>query len=341
MLEMQNFDWANLGFSYIPTRSRYVSYYRNGSWDDGAMVSDETFSIHESAGVLQYAQTCFEGLKAYRTPKGNVVVFRPELNAERMKASCERLVMPVFPTERFCDAIHRVVKDNADYVPPYGFGATFYLRPFLFGSGMVLGVNPALEYTFRLFGSPVGPYIKTTNSLKLSVSSYDRAAPNGTGHVKAGLNYAMSLYAKNKAKHDGFADNLFLDAATRTRVEESSGANFLFVTKDGTVVTPKSSTILPSITRQSLIQIASQYLGLQCEEREVFLSELSGFKECALCGTAAVLTPIASVNDSGKEIVFPDSREAMGPISKKMYDTLLAIQRGEIEGPEGWVSVVL
>jgi branched-chain amino acid aminotransferase len=173
------------------------------------------------------------------------------------------------------------------------------------------------------------------------VSPYDRSAPNGTGHVKAGLNYAMSLYSKYKAKHAGFTDSLYLDAATRTRVEETGGANFLFITKDGGVVTPKSSTILPSITRQSLMQIASQNLGLQCEEREVFLSELSGFKECALCGTAAVITPVAGISDSGKEIVFPDSREGMGPVSKKLYNTLLAIQRGEIEGPEGWVHVII
>ena len=341
-MEMQNLDWANLGFSYIPTRSRYVSYYSNGAWDDGAMVSDETLCLHESAGVLHYAQTCFEGLKAYRTPKGNIVVFRPELNAERMKATCERLVMPEFPTERFCDAVDMVVKDNADFVPPYSSGATFYLRPYLFGSGIVFGINPASEYTFRLFGTPVGSYVKTAGgSIRLMVSPYDRASPNGTGHVKAGLNYAMSLYAKYKAKNAGFTDNLYLDAATRTRVEEAGGANFLFVTKNNTIVTPKSSTILPSITRRSLTHIASQYLGLRCEEREVLFSELHNFTECALCGTAAVLTPVASVSDSGKEIAFPDSREGMGPILKKMYDTLLAIQRGEIEGPEGWLHVVL
>ena len=340
VVEKQNLDWANLGFSYTPTRSRYVSYYRDGKWDDGAMIADETICLHESAGVLHYAQTCFEGLKAYRTQDGRLVVFRPELNAERMMNTCERLVMPQFPIERFCEAIDKVVRENADFVPPHGSGATFYLRPYIFGSGLVFGVNAASEYTFRLFGTPVGSYMGVSNSIKLMVSSYDRAAPKGTGHVKAGINYGMSLYPKYVAKRAGYADNLYLDAATRSKVEEAGGANFLFISRDGKVVTPKSPTILPSITRRSLMQIATDYLGLQCEEREVDLSELKDFAECALCGTAAVLTPVASVSDNGKEVVFENSREKMGPISQKLYDTLLGIQTGDIDPPEGWIHVI-
>ena len=339
-MDKQNLDWTNLGFSYTPTRSRYVSYFRDGKWDEGAMTSDETICLHESAGVLHYAQTCFEGLKAYQARDGRIITFRPELNAERMRDTCERLVMPAFPTDRFCDAIDKVVRANADFVPPHGSGATFYLRPYVFGSGLVFGVNPAPEYTFRLFGTPVGAYVSSAGSIKLMVSSYDRAAPHGTGHVKAGLNYGMSLYPKIVAKRAGFTDNLYLDAATRTYVEEAGGANFLFVTADKKVVSPKSPTILPSITRRSLMQIASDYLGLQCEEREVPLSELPNFTECALCGTAAVLTPVASVDNFGKEIVFADSREKMGPVSQKLYDTLLGIQTGDIEAPEGWIHTI-
>jgi branched-chain amino acid aminotransferase len=209
-----------------------MACYKNGAWDDGALVTDSNVTINESAGVLQYAQTCFEGLKAYTTKNGQIVTFRPELNAQRMAETCERLMMPVFPVDRFVKAVDEVVKANAAYVPPYGSGATLYVRPFLFGSGPVIGVAPAPEYIFRVFCTPVGPYFKGgAKPIKIMVSPYDRAAPRGTGHKKAGLNYAMSLYPGYHAKHEGFAENLYLDAATRTKVEETGGANIIFVTK--------------------------------------------------------------------------------------------------------------
>ena len=261
-------DWSNLGFSYIPTEARYVSNYKNGAWDEGGLTGDSNIVINECACVLQYAQTCFEGLKAYTTEDGRIVTFRPDLNADRMIESAKRLQMPVFPKERFIDAVEQTVKANADYVPPYGSGATLYIRPFMFGSNAVIGVKPADEYQFRIFVTPVGPYFKGgAKPITVRISDLDRAAPHGTGHIKAGLNYAMSLHAIVTAHKDGFDENMYLDPATRTKVEETGCANFLFVTKDNKVVTPKSNSILPSITRRSLIIVAKDYLGLEVEER--------------------------------------------------------------------------
>ncbi|WP_320127559.1 branched-chain amino acid aminotransferase [uncultured Sphaerochaeta sp.] len=340
-MEKKNIDWSNLGFAYIKTDSRYVSYWRDGAWDNGAMVGDAEVTISESAGVLQYSQTCFEGLKAYTTEDGHVVTFRPDMNAARMSDTADRLLMPSFPVERFIEAIDKVVKANIAYVPPYGSGATLYIRPFLFGSGPVIGVAPAPEYMFRMFCTPVGPYFKGgVKPLRLQVSAYDRAAPHGTGHIKAGLNYAMSLYAGNEAHANGFAENMFLDAATHTLVEETGGANFIFVTKDGKVVTPKSPTILPSITRRSLMQVARDYLHLETEEREIPLTEVSSFAECGLCGTAAVISPVGSVKTADGEIKFPSGMEHMGPITQKLYDTLTGIQMGRIPAPKGWIHTI-
>ena len=289
-MEKKNLDWSSLGFGYIQTDKRYVSNYKNGSWDEGTLTSDATITISECAGVLQYAQTVFEGMKAYTTEKGQIVVFRPDLNAERMVNSAKRLEMPPFPQDRFVDAVKQVVKANEGYVPPYGSGATLYIRPYMFGSDAVIGVKPANEYQFRIFCTPVGPYFKGgAKPITIRVSDYDRAAPNGTGHIKAGLNYAMSLHAIVEAHEQGYAENMYLDSATRTKVEETGGANFLFVTKDGKVVTPKSSTILPSITRRSLVYVAKEYLGLEVEERPVYFDEVKDFAECGLCGTAAVI----------------------------------------------------
>ena len=235
-MEKQNIDWANIGFGYMPTGERFVANYKDGKWDEGAMTTDATVTMSECAGVLQYAQTCFEGLKAYTTQDGKIVVFRPDLNAARMQDSCKRLEMPVLPENMFVDAVCKVVKANADYVPPYGSGATLYLRPYMFGIGPVIGVKPSTEYQFRLFATPVGPYFKGgAKPITIKVSDFDRAAPHGTGHIKAGLNYAMSLHAIVTAHEEGFAENMYLDAATRTKVEETGGANFIFVTKDGKV----------------------------------------------------------------------------------------------------------
>ena len=337
-MEKKNIDWANLGFGYIKTDYRYVSNYKNGAWDDGVITEDDKVVISECAGVLQYAQTVFEGMKAYTTTDGRTVVFRPDLNAKRMAESAARLEMPVFPEDRFLDAVKQVVKANEAYVPPYGSGATLYLRPYMFGSNPVIGVKPADEYQFRIFATPVGPYFKGgVKPLTIRVSDFDRAAPNGTGHIKAGLNYAMSLHAIVDAHNQGYDENMYLDAATRTYVEETGGANFLFVTKDGKVVTPKSNSILPSITRRSLIQVAQEYLGLEAEEREIPLEEVKDMAECGLCGTAAVISPVGKIVDHGKEICLPSGMTEMGPITKKLYDTLTGIQMGTIKAPEGWV----
>ena len=340
-MEKANIDWGNLGFGYIKTDKRYVSEFKNGSWDEGRLTEDNTVVISECAGVLQYAQTCFEGLKAYTTEDGHIVCFRPDLNADRMVDSCKRLEMPVFPKERFLEAVKMTVAANEAYVPPYGSGATLYIRPYMFGSSSVIGVKPAEEYQFRLFCTPVGPYFKGgVKPLTIRISDFDRAAPHGTGHIKAGLNYAMSLYAIVDAHEKGFDENMYLDAATRTKVEETGGANFIFVTKDGKVVTPKSDSILPSITRRSLMVVAKDYLGLEVEEREVYKDELKDMAECGLCGTAAVISPVGKINDHGTEICFPSGMTDMGPVTKKLYDTLTGIQMGRIKAPEGWICTI-
>lgn len=340
-MEKKNIDWANLGFSYIPTEQRYVSTYKDGAWDDGALTSDATITMNECACVLQYAQTVFEGLKAYTTEDGRIVTFRPDLNAERLEQSASRLEMPTFPKDRFVDAVTKVVQANAAYVPPYGSGATLYLRPFMFGINEVIGVKPATEYQFRIFCTPVGPYFKGgAKPITLRVSDLDRAAPHGTGNIKAGLNYAMSLHTLMDAHRAGFDENMFLDPATHTKVEETGGANFLFVTKDGKIVTPKSNSILPSITRRSLVYVAKEYLGLEVEEREVLLEEVKDFAECGLCGTAAVISPVGKIVDHGNDICFPSGMEQMGPTIQKLYDTLTGIQMGRIKAPAGWIHEI-
>ena len=340
-MEKKNIDWSSLGFGYVKTDYRYVSNFKDGAWDEGGLTTDDTITLSECAGVLQYAQTVFEGMKAYTTEDGHIVTFRPDLNAARMVDSAKRLEMPVFPEDRFVKAVVETVKANAAYVPPYGSGATLYIRPYMFGSDAVIGVKPANEYQFRVFTTPVGPYFKGgAKPITIRVSDFDRAAPHGTGHIKAGLNYAMSLHAIVDAHNQGYDENMYLDAATRTKVEETGGANFLFVTKDNTVVTPKSNSILPSITRRSLLYVAEHYLGLKVEEREVYLDEVKDFAECGLCGTAAVISPVGKIVDHGKEIVFPSGMEKMGPTTQKLYETLTGIQMGRIEAPEGWLKVI-
>lgn len=337
-MEKKNLDWANIGFGYMETEKRFVSDYKDGKWDEGVMTEDSTVVISECAGVLQYAQTIFEGMKAYTTEDGRIVTFRPDLNAARMEASAKRLEMPVYPKERFIEAVIRTVAANKAYVPPFGSGATLYLRPYMFGTNPVIGVKPADEYQFRVFCTPVGPYFKGgIKPLTICISDFDRAAPHGTGHIKAGLNYAMSLHAIMTAHREGYDENMYLDAATRTKVEETGGANFLFVTRDNKVVTPKSGSILPSITRQSLMHVAKEYLGLEVEEREVFTEELDSFAECGLCGTAAVISPVGKIVDHGREICLASGMKDMGPVTKKLYDTLTGIQMGKIEAPEGWI----
>ena len=341
-MEKKNLDWANLGFGYMTADYRYVSNYKDGKWDDGEITTDANIVLNECACVFQYSQSCFEGLKAYTTEDGHIVCFRPDLNAERMKETCERLEMPPFPVDRFVDAVEQVVKANEAYVPPYGSGATLYIRPFMIGSNSVIGVKPADEYQFRIFVTPVGPYFKGgAKPLTIRVSDFDRAAPHGTGHIKAGLNYAMSLHAIVDAHNNGFDENMYLDPATRTKVEETGGANFVFITKDGKFVTPKSDSILPSITRRSLMVVAEKYLGMTVEHREVAFEEVKDFAECGLCGTAAVISPVGKIYDHGKEICFPSGMDEMGPNIKKLYDTLTGIQMGKLEAPEGWIKTIL
>lgn len=333
----QNIDWGSLGFGYIATDKRYVSNFKNGAWDEGGLIDDPMVQITECAGVLQYSQSVFEGLKAYETEDGHIVCFRPDLNASRMADSARRLEMPPFPEDRFVEAVKEVVAANESWVPPYGSGATLYLRPYMFGSDAVIGVKPSNEYQFRIFCTPVGPYFKGgAKPITLKIADYDRAAPRGTGHIKAGLNYAMSLHAIVEAHKQGFAENLYPDSRTRTKVEETGGANIIFI-KGNKFVTVGSPTILPSITRRSLEYVAEHYLGLEVEERDVPLTELGEFEECGLCGTAAVISPVGKIVDGDKVIAFPSGMEKMGPTIQKLYDTLTGIQMGRIEAPEGWI----
>ncbi|MGI5989311.1 MAG: branched-chain amino acid aminotransferase [Lachnospiraceae bacterium] len=342
-MEKKNLDWANLGFAYMKTDKRYVANYKNGAWDEGGLTDDAMITMSEDAGVLQYSQSVFEGLKAYTTKDGRTVTFRPDLNAERMYNSAQRLEIPPFPKDRFVKAVLEVVKANEAWVPPYGSGATLYLRPYVFGISPVIGVKPADEYQFRIFATPVGPYFKGgAKPIRVKISDFDRAAPRGTGNIKAGLNYAMSLHAIVLAHKEGFAENIYLDPATRTYIEETGGANILFADHDGNLVVPKSDSILPSVTRRSLEYVAEHYLGMKVDERKVKLSEVfdGEFTECGLCGTAAVISPIGQINDHGREYTFESGMEEMGPVMGKLRSTLLGIQEGEIEAPEGWIYEV-
>ena len=336
-MEKKTIDWSNLGFGYHKTELRFVANYSNGAWDEGGLTDQDMITMSECAGVLQYAQTCFEGMKAYTTEDGKIVCFRPDLNASRMADSCQRMKMPVFPEEKFIEAVVETVKANAHWVPPYGSGASLYIRPYMFGINPVIGVKPATDYQFRIFVTPVGPYFKGgVKPLTVRIADYDRAAPRGTGHIKAGLNYAMSLYAIVDAHEQGYDENIYLDSATRTYIEETGGANVIFITKDGKLVTPKSDTILPSITRRSIVHVAKEYLGLEVEERPVSVDEIGDFVECGLCGTAAVISPVGTIVDHGKEYHYA----GFGPTIQKLYNTLTGIQMGKIEAPEGWIKVI-
>lgn len=336
-----NIDWSKLGFAYQPIAQRYVANYKDGKWGKGGLTGDANVVLNECAGILQYCQEVFEGLKAYKTKDGRTVTFRPDQNAKRMIDSAKRLEMPPVSEEMFMEAVDEVVRANKDYIPPFESGGALYLRPYLFATGPVIGVKPSDEYQFRLFGTPVGNYFKNgVKPITICVSDFDRAAPRGTGHIKAGLNYAMSLHAYITAHNNGFDENMYLDPATRTYVEETGGANFLFVKKDGTLVTPKSDSILPSITRRSLITIATDMLGMKVEYRPVKFAEVADFAEAGLCGTAAVICPVGKVVDHGKEICIPSGMDEMGPVLTKLYKTLRGIQMGEIEGPEGWIHEV-
>ena len=341
-LEKKDLDWGNLSFDYMPTDYSYVCNFKNGEWEEGGLTTDHSIQLSECAGIFHYCQEVFEGLKAYTTEDGDIVCFRPDLNAKRMSDSAERLCMPSFPEGKFIEAVKEVVKANAAWVPPFGSGATLYVRPFMIATGIVIGVAPATEYQFRILVTPVGPYFKGGDTaVTLGISKYDRAAPHGTGNIKAGLNYAMSIKAGVEAHAAGYAENMYLDSESRTYVEETGGANILFVDKAGNLVVPQSHTdsILPSVTRRSLVTVAKDMLGMNVIERPVKFDEvLAGdFVECGLCGTAAVISPVGHIEGEGVDVEFPDGAVTSGPVMKKLRETLTAIQSGKIEGPAGWV----
>lgn len=347
-MEKKDLDWGNLSFAYMPTDYSYVCNYKNGEWEEGGLTADHSITVSECGGIFHYCQEVFEGMKAYTTKDGRIVCFRPDLNAKRMADSARRLCMPAFPEDKFVEAVKQVVAANAAWVPPYGSGATLYIRPFMIATGVVIGVKPADEYQFRILVTPVGPYFKGgESSIEVTIPDYDRAAPHGTGNIKAGLNYAMSLYPYEKAHEAGFSENMYLDSATRTYVEETGGANVLFVKEDGTLVVPKSHTdsILPSITRRSLVQVAKD-LGMTVDERYVTWEEVAGgeFVECGLCGTAAVISPVGQidnkVNGADQEVVFPAGCTEIGPVMKKLRETLTGIQDGALEDKHGWVCKI-
>ncbi len=324
-------------FSYNQTPYRFVSRYRDGKWDEGCLTGDANIVLNESACVLQYAQNVFEGLKARKTADGRITIFRPDMNIARMEESCRRMYMPAFPRDRFLKALIDVVDANRDLVPDYGTGGALYLRPFMIGTDPVLGVKPATEFEFRIFASPVGAYFN--RMIKLRVCDYDRAAPNGTGKIKAGLNYAMSLFPVAEAHELGYDENLYLDAATRTYVEETGGANIFFITREGKLVTPRSETILPSITRNSLLKVAEMY-GIPAEERKIAFSEVQDFTECGLCGTAAVISPVESIDDHGTVCTFFKTGTTDGSVTMRLKKILTGIMEGDIPAPEGWICEV-
>nr|WP_312579653.1 branched-chain amino acid aminotransferase [Sedimentibacter sp.] len=339
-MQKKDIKWSELGFDYIKTDKRYISHWKDGSWDDGQLVEDNKITISEGSTCLHYGQECFEGLKAYSTKDGGIQLFRPDENAKRMQKSCEKVLMPEVPVDKFIDACMQVVKANESYVPPYGTGATFYLRPFVIGVGDNIGVKPAKEYIFGVFGMPVGPYFKGgMNPVNFITTDVDRAAPYGTGKNKVGGNYAASLQSHLEAAKKGFADCIYLDPLTHTKIDEVGAANFFGITKDNKFITPESSSILPSITKFSLLHVAKEYLKMEVIEGDVSIDELDKFAEAGACGTAAVITPIGGIEHKGKMHVFYSQTE-VGPVTKKLYETLYGIQMGDIEAPEGWIYKV-
>lgn len=334
-------DWENLGFEYHKLPFRYVSYYKNGSWDEGSLSEDSTLHISESSPALHYGQQAFEGLKAYRTKDGSIQLFRPDRNAERLQATADRLLMPRVSTEQFVDAVKQVVKANQDYVPPYGTGATLYLRPLLIGVGDIIGVKPADEYIFTVFAMPVGSYFKggLTPTNFIVSEDFDRAAPYGTGAAKVGGNYAGSLLPGKQAKSAGYSDVIYLDPATHTKIEEVGAANFFGITADNEFITPLSPSILPSITKYSLLELAEKRLGMTVIEGDVPVAELDKFVEAGACGTAAVISPIGAIDYKNQKHVFYSETE-VGPVTRRLYDELVGIQFGDVEAPEGWIVKV-
>lgn len=335
----KDINWGELPFGYFKTDYNVRCYYRDGKWGELEVSSSEYVPVHMAATALHYGQEAFEGLKAYRGKDGKVRLFRWQENAKRMRNSADGILMQEVPDEIFFGAIKKAVMLNADYIPPYGTGATLYVRPLLFGSGPQVGVKPANEYMFMVFVTPVGPYFRTGfKPLEVElVRDFDRAAPLGTGHIKVGGNYAAGMRATERAHLGGYASVLFLDAIEKKYIDEAGPANF-FGIKNNTYVTPKSKSILPSITNMSLEQIVKD-LGLSVERRKVTFEELDSFEEAGACGTAAIITPIKKIVDraSGKEFFYG---EEAGEISTKLYHRLRGIQEGTEEDIHGWTTII-
>ena len=336
-----NLDWGNLGFSYMKLPYRYLAYYKNGQWEKGELTEDATLHMSESSPCLHYGQQAFEGMKAYRTKDGSVQLFRPDQNAKRLQRTSDRLLMPQVPTDMFIDAVKQVVRANEEYVPPYGTGGTLYIRPLLLGIGDIIGVKPADEYIFTVFAMPVGNYFKgglqPTNFL--IQEEYDRAAPHGTGAAKVGGNYAGSFVPGQYAKTNGFSDVIYLDPATHTKIEEVGSANFFGITADNEFITPLSPSILPSITKYSLLYLAEHRLGMKAIEGDIFIDDLDKFVEAGACGTAAVISPIGGVQHGDEFHIFYSETE-VGPVTRKLYDELTGIKFGDVKAPEGWIVKV-
>lgn len=334
-----NINWKELGFAYRKCNSMFVTTWKDGAWDEGKLVDDDMINIHVSSTSLHYGQESFEGMKAYRAKDGRILLFRPDMNSKRMNRTADRMLMPNYPEDKFIEAVKKVVKANEEFIPPYGTGGSLYIRPMEIGIGANLGVRPAPEYMIAIFVSPVGAYFKGGLSpVNFVTTHYDRAAAYGTGQAKVGGNYAASLLPHKEAVDAGFADCIYLDPLTHTKIDEVGAANFFGITKDNKFVTPISSSILGSITKYSLLQCAKD-LGMEAEEGEVFVDKLDDFAEAGACGTAAVISPIGSITHDGKKHVFYDENE-VGPITRKLYEYLTGIQFGDVEDKHGWVVEV-
>ncbi len=335
----EELNWNELGFKYRKTNALYLSYWKDGEWDEGNLVEDDEITINISSPSLHYGQQGFEGMKAYRAKDGRILLFRPEMNARRLQRTARRLLMPEFPEEQYIEAVKKVVKANEEYIPPYGTGGSLYIRPMQIGIGENLGVAPAKEYLFAVFVSPVGAYFKGgMTPIDVVTTKYDRAAAYGTGQAKCGGNYSASLWPHKEAADAGYADCVYLDPLTHTKIDEAGAANFFAITHDDRFVTPQSSSILESITKLSLLQ-AAEDLGMETAEEDVYIDKLDLYKEAGACGTAAVISPIGSLTHEGKKHVFYSETE-VGPKTKALYEYLVGIQYGDLEDPHGWVVEV-
>lgn len=327
-----------MGFSYQKTDTIFISYFKNGTWDEGQLVKDDHIDLSIMSTVFHYGQSVFEGLKAYKRKDGNIQLFRVEDNALRMKASCERMVMPVYPVERFVADVMKVVKANISYVPNYKEG-TLYIRPVMFGIGDNLGLKPANEYMLAIITSPVGPYFDHNKPIHLLITDYDRVAQKGTGKAKTGGNYAASMYPQKLAKQQGYNDVLFLDPIKHENIEEVGAANFIGITKDNEVYTPISESILDGITKRSILYIAKHMLGLKTHETVIPYQHINMFTEAAACGTAAVMASIGSITKDTETYQFM-YQDQMGPTIKKIYDMLTGIQFGDLDDPDHWITII-